>query len=68
MESSTSTSSASERNGGPTFGAITARSYHPGGVMTLLADGSVCFIPQLVDGTVWRALGTVAGGEVVPRT
>jgi len=53
------------RNGGPTFAAITSRSCHPGGVMSLLADGSVRFMPQTIDGTVWRALGTVAGGELV---
>jgi prepilin-type N-terminal cleavage/methylation domain-containing protein len=55
-----------ERLGGPTYAAITSRSYHPGGVMSLLADGSVRFMPQTIDGAVWRALGTVAGGEVVP--
>jgi hypothetical protein len=58
--------SVRERNGGPTFAAITSRSFHPGGVMSLLADGSVRFVPQAIDGIVWRALGTVAGGEVVP--
>lgn len=57
--------SVRERNGGPTFGAITSRSFHPGGVMSLLADGSVRFVPQTIAGSVWRALGTVAGGEVI---
>ena len=33
-----------EENGGPTFSAINARSYHPGGVNTLLGDGSVRFV------------------------
>jgi prepilin-type N-terminal cleavage/methylation domain-containing protein/prepilin-type processing-associated H-X9-DG protein len=51
--------------GGPTFGAITARSYHPGGVNALLADGSVRFVKTTINGFAWRALGTVAGGEVV---
>ncbi|WZO99268.1 DUF1559 domain-containing protein [Isosphaeraceae bacterium EP7] len=54
-----------ERIGGPTFAAVTSRSYHPGGVNTLFGDGSVKFIKQTVNGFVWRALGTVAGGEVV---
>jgi prepilin-type N-terminal cleavage/methylation domain-containing protein/prepilin-type processing-associated H-X9-DG protein len=54
-----------EENGGPTFAAITARSYHPGGVNALLGDGSVRFIKSTVNGAAWRALGTVAGGEVV---
>ena len=30
-----------EENGGPTFAAINARSYHPGGANTLQGDGSV---------------------------
>jgi prepilin-type N-terminal cleavage/methylation domain-containing protein/prepilin-type processing-associated H-X9-DG protein len=52
-------------NGGPNFAAITARSYHPGGVNVVFADGSVHFIKGTVNGATWRALGTVAGGEVV---
>jgi prepilin-type processing-associated H-X9-DG protein len=51
--------------GGPTFAAITSRSYHPGGVNTLLGDGSVRFTKSTIDGNAWRALGTVAGGEVI---
>jgi prepilin-type N-terminal cleavage/methylation domain-containing protein/prepilin-type processing-associated H-X9-DG protein len=54
-----------EENGGPTFAAITVRSYHPGGVNALLGDGSVRFVKDTIQGTVWRALGTVAGGEVL---
>ena len=57
--------SVRERNGGPTFAAVTSRSFHPGGVMSLRADGSVRFVPQTIDGSVWSALGTVAGGEVI---
>jgi prepilin-type N-terminal cleavage/methylation domain-containing protein/prepilin-type processing-associated H-X9-DG protein len=53
-----------EENGGPTFSAINARSHHPGGVNVLLGDGSARFVPSMIDGMVWRALGTVAGGEV----
>jgi prepilin-type processing-associated H-X9-DG protein len=49
----------------PLFGAITARSHHPSGVNALLADGSVRFVKSTVDGNIWRALGTVAGGEVL---
>ena len=49
----------------PVYGAITARSYHPGGVNTLLADGSVRFVKSTINGMTWRALGTVAGGEVI---
>lgn len=57
--------SVRERMGGPTFAAITSRSYHPGGVQTLKGDGSVRFISETIDGAVWRGLGTVAGSEVV---
>src|SRR5262249_1826001 len=48
--------------GGPTYGAITARSYHPGGVNSLMSDGSVRFVKSSIDGVAWRSLGTVAGG------
>jgi prepilin-type N-terminal cleavage/methylation domain-containing protein/prepilin-type processing-associated H-X9-DG protein len=54
-----------EANGGPTFAAITSRSYHPGGVQVLKADGSVEFISDTVNGNVWRALSTATGGEVI---
>ena len=54
-----------EENGGPTFAAVTARSFHPGGVNALMGDGSVRFIKSTIDGRTWRALGTVAGGEVI---
>ena len=57
-----------ERVGGPTFAAMTSRSYHSGGVQCVFADGSVHFISEEIDGFVWRALGTVAGGETVPDT
>jgi prepilin-type N-terminal cleavage/methylation domain-containing protein/prepilin-type processing-associated H-X9-DG protein len=49
----------------PLYGAITARSYHPGGVNALLADGSVHFMKSTVNGVTWRALGTIGGGEVI---
>ena len=54
-----------EKLGRPTFAASTARSYHPGGVNALLGDGSVRFVKETISGRVWRALGSVAGGEVV---
>lgn len=52
-----------ERLGGPTFAAITSRSYHPTGVQTARCDGSVAFVGSSVDGFVWRALGSMNGGE-----
>jgi prepilin-type N-terminal cleavage/methylation domain-containing protein/prepilin-type processing-associated H-X9-DG protein len=54
-----------EENGGPTFAAVTARSYHPGGVNSLFGDGSVHFIKSTINGLTWRALGTVSRGEVI---
>ena len=54
-----------EENGGPTFAAINARSYHPGGVHALMGDGGARFLKNGIAGPVWRALGTVAGREVV---
>ena len=51
--------------GGPSFAAITARSFHSGGVNTLLGDGSVKFMKSSIDGNVWRALGSLNGGEVI---
>lgn len=52
-------------SGGPTYAALTARSYHPGGVNALFGDGSVRFIKSSVDGNTWRSLGTVQGGEII---
>jgi prepilin-type N-terminal cleavage/methylation domain-containing protein/prepilin-type processing-associated H-X9-DG protein len=54
-----------EEDGGPTFAAVTARSYHPSGVNVLLGDGSVRFVKDPIAGSTWRALGTIAGSEVV---
>jgi prepilin-type N-terminal cleavage/methylation domain-containing protein/prepilin-type processing-associated H-X9-DG protein len=52
-------------NNQPLYGALTARSYHPGGVNALFADGGVRFVKSTINGQTWRALGTVSGGEVV---
>jgi prepilin-type N-terminal cleavage/methylation domain-containing protein/prepilin-type processing-associated H-X9-DG protein len=43
----------------------TANSNHPGGVNLLLCDGAVRFVPYTINLTVWRALGTRNGNEVV---
>jgi prepilin-type N-terminal cleavage/methylation domain-containing protein/prepilin-type processing-associated H-X9-DG protein len=42
-----------------------ARSKHSGGVNTAFADGSVHFISNTVGLSVWQALGTSQGGEVL---
>ena len=44
---------------------ITARSLHPGGVNSLLADGHVQFIKNSISVVVWQAIGSLNGGEVV---
>ncbi|WP_169977621.1 DUF1559 domain-containing protein [Tautonia rosea] len=57
--------SVDENDAWPTFAAVSARSWHPGGVNALFADGSVRFIKETIDPFAWRALGTVNGGEVI---
>lgn len=54
-----------EEKGGPTFAAITARSWHPNGVHALVGDGSVRFVSNDIDGTLWRSLGTAQGSESI---
>jgi prepilin-type N-terminal cleavage/methylation domain-containing protein/prepilin-type processing-associated H-X9-DG protein len=55
-------SSASE----PTYAAITARSYHSGGIVNVaLMDGSVRTVTKSIGLATWRALGTRNGGETV---
>ncbi|MDR2704886.1 MAG: DUF1559 domain-containing protein [Planctomycetaceae bacterium] len=41
------------------IGFFAARSFHPGGVNTSRADGSVTFIPNSVDRNVWQQLGAM---------
>ncbi|QDV68608.1 putative major pilin subunit [Rosistilla carotiformis] len=48
--------------GGDTVGNFS--SYHPGGGNFALADGSVRFIGETIDMVIYRAVSTVAGGEV----
>ncbi|MFG0334071.1 MAG: DUF1559 domain-containing protein [Maioricimonas sp. JB049] len=45
-------------------GLYAARSFHPGGVNAVFGDGSVRFVSNGIDLTVWRALATRAGGEI----
>ena len=45
------------------YGWRTARSRHPGGVNTGMADSSVQFVADDVDPVVWRAAATRDGGE-----
>ena len=40
-----------------------ASSFHPGGVNMCMADGSVRFISEGINITLYRALSTIRGGE-----
>jgi len=42
---------------GPTYAAVTSRSYHVGGVNSLVMDGSTHFISENIDLGIWRQLG-----------
>jgi prepilin-type N-terminal cleavage/methylation domain-containing protein/prepilin-type processing-associated H-X9-DG protein len=58
-------SSTDENDGGPTYGSVTSRSYHPGGVNALFGDGSVHFLKNSINWMTYRALGTINGGEII---
>jgi prepilin-type N-terminal cleavage/methylation domain-containing protein len=45
--------------------AVTARSYHSGGVNAMSMDGSVRFMNSSISQATWMALGTRNGGEPV---
>jgi prepilin-type processing-associated H-X9-DG protein len=44
---------------------LSARSYHPGGVNVVFADGSGRFMANRISPSTWIALGTRAGGEPI---
>lgn len=48
-----------------TYAAVTARSYHEGGVTVAMLDGSVRMVTDSIDLQLWRDLSTRAGKEVV---
>jgi prepilin-type N-terminal cleavage/methylation domain-containing protein/prepilin-type processing-associated H-X9-DG protein len=56
--------SAAESKPEDTFAAVTARSFHTGGVNVMLMDGSVRFVRNSVPLATWQALATRAGNEV----
>jgi len=45
--------------------SIAARSKHPGGVMVLMCDAGVRFVPDAVPLGVWQAMSTRNMGEAV---
>lgn len=52
----------------PTDGGVySARSCHAGGVNAALCDGSVRWFSNGTNLALWRAVGTVAGGEIVQQ-
>ncbi len=42
-----------------------ARSRHPGGINVLLGDGSVRFLKNSINMSVWLGLNTINGGEII---
>jgi prepilin-type processing-associated H-X9-DG protein len=44
---------------------VASSSYHPGGVMVCMGDGSVRFVNDNINFATWQAMGSRAGGEVV---
>jgi len=49
-----------------TYAAITSRSYHSGGMVSVgFLDGSTSSISDRIELDVWRAMGTIAGEEVI---
>lgn len=51
-----------------TYAAVTARSYHEGGINVIMMDGSARWFANDVDLNVWRAFSTRAGEELIPST
>jgi len=45
--------------------SLAARSRHPGGVPSVLCDGSVHFVTDSIDALTWKSLSSMAGGEVL---
>jgi prepilin-type processing-associated H-X9-DG protein len=47
---------------------LAARSRHSGGVNSAMADGSVRFMKDTIELSVWKALGTRRGAEVLDQS
>jgi len=55
--------SVAQQEQGTLQASYCARSKHPGGVSASLCDGSVRFVSDAIDASVWRALSTTKGAE-----
>jgi prepilin-type N-terminal cleavage/methylation domain-containing protein/prepilin-type processing-associated H-X9-DG protein len=55
---------AAPNGAGPSRMWAAARSRHPGGVNAAMCDGSVQFVSDNVDLSIWRAASTIQGDEV----
>lgn len=54
-----------KKNDQATYAAITSRSYHAGGSVNVgMLDGSTRSVADTIDLSLWRAVGTIGGGEV----
>lgn len=53
--------------GGANRPNIAARSYHPGGVHAMLADGSIRFINDSIDAETWKRLLCIHDGETIDQ-
>lgn len=54
-----------KRDDQATYAAITSRSYHAGRVVNVgMLDGSTRSVSDSIELSVWRAIGTISGGEV----
>ena len=47
------------------IGVAGARSHHPGGVNAVFADGHVEFRSENIDLSLWQALASINGGEII---
>lgn len=54
-------------NGKYDWGPISPSSRHSGGVYVLFLDGSVSFVASEIALEVFWAMGTIAGGDIVPK-
>ena len=59
----TPNSNTCANNGDSRGGALSAASYHSGGVNVALADGAVRFVTSTIDVSIWRSLGSRNGSE-----